>query len=54
MIVLHSLKVLEKLSEIEKKIAIVEKEMKERGIELDTEALLMLLIHKNQTKKKRA
>jgi hypothetical protein len=54
MIVLHSLKVLEKLSEIEKKIAVVEKEMKERGIELDTDALLMLLIHKNQEQKKRA
>ncbi|HLW56107.1 MAG TPA: hypothetical protein VKY27_01905 [Bacteriovoracaceae bacterium] len=50
MIVLHSLKVLEQLSEIEAKIASVEKHMKEKGIKIDFEALLVHLIRSSQKK----
>lgn len=49
MIVLNSLKVLEQLSEIEAKIASVEKKMKEKGIKIDSEALLLCLIRKQKS-----
>lgn len=50
MIVLHSLKVLEQLTEIEAKIASVEKQMKDKGIKIDCEALLIYLIKSSQNK----
>lgn len=54
MIVLHSLKVLEQLSEIEAKIASVEKKMREKGIQIDSEALLLCLLKNQTSKTKRA
>ena len=54
MIVLHSLKVLEQLTEIETKIATVEKKMREKGINIDSEALLVYLVKQQTQKTKRA
>ena len=52
MIVLHSLKVLEQLSQIEAKIEALEKQMREKGIKIDSESLLMTLVkQKLQTKR---
>ena len=49
MIIRHSLKILEQLSEIEEMISKVERYMEQRGIEVDREQLLMKIARKRET-----
>lgn len=51
-IIRHSLKILEQLSEIEELIGQMEKLMDKNGIEFDREKLLMRILKNRETKQK--